>query len=29
MVWAAFAAPVFDIIVPLLQGQTTPQMVSS
>jgi hypothetical protein len=29
LIWAAFAAPDFDIVVPLLVGQTVPKVVSS
>lgn len=29
LIWAAFAAPDFDIVVPLLLGQTVPKVVSS
>lgn len=29
LTWAAFAAPDFDIVVPLLLGQTVPKVVSS
>lgn len=29
LIWAAFAAPEFDIVVPLLLGQTVPKVVSS
>jgi hypothetical protein len=29
VVWATFAKPIFDIVIPLLPGQTVPKVVSS